>query len=172
MHAPAELADKDSLFQDACNVTAHYKSVRASAPSAGGPSIALLHGFGANLWSWELVQQQLADAVAGNVTAHDTPGFGLTSRSTKLAAYSLATNGNLARDLQAIERAKSSETGPRVLVGHSLGCAAIAESVAADAEGVDAIVLVAPAIMANPFKHRAQLSSRSIRCAASLTQVG
>lgn len=38
------------------------------------------HGFGANTWSWSRVQQLLADRLAGVVTAHDMPGFGLTQR--------------------------------------------------------------------------------------------
>lgn len=38
------------------------------------------HGFGANVGSYVLVQEQLAQRLGGVVTAHDMPGFGLTER--------------------------------------------------------------------------------------------
>lgn len=232
MRTPEDLADADSRFREACGITAHYKcfSPKAYAQEAKC-AIACYHGFGANLWSWERVQQQLADAVGGVVSAHDMPGFGLTERSRRQEAYRLRTNGDIGRALLAHElqqragagarpflalvatchqpgccctfctrcaqkrenevpdashaeckvcalqlptrghradapaRAETSEA-LRVLVGHSLGCAAIAASFIADPMGVDGIVLVAPAIMANPFKHRAQLVHREVRCAS------
>lgn len=50
----------------------------------------------------------------------------------------------------------------RILVGHSLGCAGIAEEVAARPEGIGGIILVAPALMTPPFL-RLRLRTREIR---------
>jgi alpha-beta hydrolase superfamily lysophospholipase len=55
-----------------------------------------------------------------------------------------------------------------VLVGHSLGCAGIARSFSRDPSGVAGIVLMAPAIMVDPFRHVAKLQSRKLVYALSL----
>ena len=203
---PAELADADSRFHTACHTTAHYKSMLprecpskpapspasrdlgaepSAAPALPGVAVALFHGFGANTWSWAPVQGQLADEVNGLVTAHCMPGFGLTERSRDQRAYTLRANGDIGRQLQALELARcappasSAQNGgkargdgttgvKRILVGHSLGCAGIATSFVNDPQGVDGIVLVSPAIMANPFTHRVKLETRSVRCALSI----
>jgi pimeloyl-ACP methyl ester carboxylesterase len=182
---PAALADPDSRFRIVCGVCAHYKAAwpgRAQAPDATKAgehpaqapdvAIALLHGFGANTWSWGGVQQRIADAVGALVTAHCTPGFGLTERRRDQAAYTLCVNGDIGRALQAHELGATAKAAPtngartkRILVAHSLGCAGVAESFVADPTGIDGIVLVAPAIMANPFTHRVKLESRFIMCA-------
>ena len=54
----------------------------ACRPGAGGArlALALLHGFGANAFSWSYVDRQLAARLRAQVTAHDMPGFGLTQR--------------------------------------------------------------------------------------------
>lgn len=52
---------------------------------------------------------------------------------------------------------------PKILVGHSLGCVAMVTSFIENPEDVDGLVLVAPAIMASPFKRRAQLLRREVR---------
>ena len=117
MRKPEDLADEDSQFREACGVTAHYKCYApATAPSAAGQSapgcaVACYHGFGANLWSWARVQQQLADAVGGVVCAHDMPGFGLTERSARQEAYRLRTNGDIGRALLAEELKRCSTAG-------------------------------------------------------------
>lgn len=64
-------------------------------------AIALYHGFGANLWSWMRVQQQLADETGATVLAHDMPGFGLTERASTASAYTLQRNGDIGRSLAA-----------------------------------------------------------------------
>lgn len=55
---------------------------------------------------------------------------------------------------------------PVVLVGHSLGAAGLASSFVHNPEGVDGIVLVAPAIIVSPFSVSPKLRSRKIMCAA------
>ena len=59
-----------------------------SSRFASAPRVHLWHWFGANLSSWLRVQQILADRLGALVSAHDTPGLGLTERSPSLAVYS------------------------------------------------------------------------------------
>ena len=61
---------------------AERSALRRVGPGAGGArlALALLHGFGANAFSWSYVDRQLAARLHAQVTAHDMPGFGLTQR--------------------------------------------------------------------------------------------
>lgn len=80
---PAEqLADPDSRFIELNGLNVHYKTA-----GSGGPLILLLHGFGANLSSWNKVVTPLA--ALGTVVAFDRPAFGLTERplDAELAAW-------------------------------------------------------------------------------------
>jgi pimeloyl-ACP methyl ester carboxylesterase len=105
MRKPEELADADSLFLKCCGVTAHYKCVGPEFHEPTACAIACYHGFGANLWSWELVQRRLAESIGGLVSAHDMPGFGLTERSEDQKVFSLMTNGNIGRQILSHELA-------------------------------------------------------------------
>jgi pimeloyl-ACP methyl ester carboxylesterase len=67
------LADPDSLFIEVNNIDVHYKST-----GSGEPVFILLHGFGANVFTWHQVMEPLADY--GRVIAYDRPAFGLTER--------------------------------------------------------------------------------------------
>ncbi|CAD7704677.1 unnamed protein product [Ostreobium quekettii] len=88
-----ELADSEGLFGNFEGLRVHYKcKIGSNSPTLG---MHLYHGFGANLYSWGPVHARLAQSLNACVTAHDTPGFGLTSRPAKLSAYSLATSGRL-----------------------------------------------------------------------------
>ncbi len=57
-------------------------SLTAAAAAAPEPVCAVhcYHGFGANLGSYKRVQELMAGALRGVVTAHDMPGFGLSQR--------------------------------------------------------------------------------------------
>ncbi len=79
---PQQLADPDSRFIELNGLTVHYKTA-----GRGGPLILLLHGFGANLSSWNKVMAPLAEL--GTVVAFDRPAFGLTERpvGAELAAW-------------------------------------------------------------------------------------
>ena len=75
-------------------VTAHFQTrnpARATALPGGArresANAHLFHGFGANLWSWQDVQQPLANYFQGTVAAHDQAGFGLTLRPDKAVEY-------------------------------------------------------------------------------------
>jgi len=136
----------------------------AAAAPAIRFSIAAMHGFGAAAFSWSLVARPLADLLQACFTKHDMPGFGLTERPSKLglAPYSLAFNGRLARavadlELEKLKKTKGEEeeqegkvkSSPlRVLMGHSLGAVCVSAEAARDPSSIDALILVAPAIVA------------------------
>ncbi|EFJ48521.1 hypothetical protein VOLCADRAFT_90829 [Volvox carteri f. nagariensis] len=68
--------------------------------SQGGNAVTAVHcyhGFGANLGSYKRVQEEMAAALRGVVTAHDMPGFGLTQRPSDISSYFLTFNGRLGR---------------------------------------------------------------------------
>jgi len=67
------LADPDSQFIEVNNITVHYKT-----RGSGKPVFILLHGFGANVFTWSQVMEPLA--VYGRVIAYDRPAFGFTER--------------------------------------------------------------------------------------------
>jgi pimeloyl-ACP methyl ester carboxylesterase len=71
--SPEELADPDSKFVDIHNIRVHYKSA-----GKGTDTLLLLHGFGANTFTWSKVVGSLSDYYT--VIAYDRTGFGLTSR--------------------------------------------------------------------------------------------
>jgi pimeloyl-ACP methyl ester carboxylesterase len=110
-----DLASSDSLFLKVNGVSLHYKKFLGgtgggekenSSPSTTTTGLATkppvnvaihcLHGFGASLYSWSMVQTKLATACRALVTSHDMPGFGLSQRPSWGRAYSLAFNGSAA----------------------------------------------------------------------------
>lgn len=163
----AAAADADSLFEpmalfgdEDSTVRVHYKLRRPSRPGPPRFIVTCCHGFGANAWSWEKATlAQLATALDATVVAHDSPGFGLTSRPTNLGWYVPTANAAIARRMldvaarahQSLDeltrggRAKDRPGFRRVVVGHSMG--GVAAVLAAGAGDVDDVVLVAPALV-------------------------
>jgi len=68
-----QLADPDSLFVDVDGLEVHYK-----VAGQGEPTVVLLHGFAASVFSWRKVMEPLSEV--GMVVAFDRPAFGLTER--------------------------------------------------------------------------------------------
>lgn len=73
------LGDKDSRFTEFEGVSVHWKCYQP-VNSPVKAAIHCFHGFGANVESWDNVQKRLAESASAVVSAHDTPGFGLTDR--------------------------------------------------------------------------------------------
>jgi hypothetical protein len=110
---PQQLAEPDSHFVDVNGLQVHYKIA-----GQGKPTLVLLHGFGASLFSWREVREPLSQT--GSVIAFDRPAFGLTERPLPgdwdgETPYSPEAQADLTvalLDELGLERA--------VLVGHSM----------------------------------------------------
>jgi pimeloyl-ACP methyl ester carboxylesterase len=175
--SPEAASDGDSLFADADALRVHYKQRRPAA-GAPPPRrvIACMHGMGANESSWTLrgALDGLAQRAAAVAIAHDAPGFGLTHRTRRISDYGLRRSARVANALvTAVAAAEARKQGrgkaaapggaaaaptatpvpalQRVLVGHSLGgllAVRAAEAAALAGAPYDALVLVAPAVIA------------------------
>lgn len=146
---PENLGDPDSLFREVGGLKVHFKRT-IHGGTKPDKVLCCLHGFGANTFSWEAVQEKLAAVTKGEVLAMDMPGFGLTERPVELKKYSMATSGQLAMELMDLEEEEGilQKDAKRILIGHSLGCAAVAAAAVSDPSRVGALVLVNPAIVA------------------------
>jgi len=137
--APEQLADADSRFLDVNGLRVHYKIA-----GQGEPTLVLLHGFGASIFSWREVMEPLAEV--GTVIAFDRPAFGLTARPmpgewSGENPYSPEAQAALTvalLDGLAVERA--------LLVGHSAGGTIAVLTALRHPERVEALVLVDAAI--------------------------
>ena len=136
--APEELADPDSRFVEVDGLSLHYKST-----GTGKPSLVLLHGFGASLFSWREVMGPLGRL--GTVVAFDRPAFGLTERALSWEKgenpYTPDAQVDLLFGLMdelAIDRA--------ILVGNSAGGTVALHAAVANPERVQGLVLVDAAI--------------------------
>ncbi len=98
------MAFPNSRFEDVDGLEVHYlREEPTSAVDAGAVAVAgaaagcvlhMNHGFGASSSSWSPVIERLSSGLGALAIAHDTPGFGLTSRVGLLQAnrYSLRSN--------------------------------------------------------------------------------
>ncbi len=136
---PEQLADPDSVFIDVDGLQVHYKIA-----GQGEPTLVLLHGFGASVFSWRKVVAPLAEV--GTVIAFDRPGFGLTARPlpgewSAENPYSPEAQADLTvalLDELGVEKA--------VLVGHSAGGTIAVLTALRHPERVESLVLVDAAI--------------------------
>jgi pimeloyl-ACP methyl ester carboxylesterase len=108
----------------------------------GDLTFVLLHGFGASVFSWREILNNLSNY--GRVIAFDRPGFGLTER---VDPASLSFNPYTAEGQARItyELLRKLNVSKAVIVGHSAG-GGLALLIALEyPELVDALILVAPA---------------------------
>lgn len=133
----AELARAESNFIEVGEYDVHFTEA-----GSGDTNFLLLHGLGANAFSWRPVTATLAEV--GTVIAFDRPGFGLTERPLSWEGenpYSLAGQVELA--LALLDKL---ELDSAILVAHSAG-AQVALSLALEhPERVEGLVLVAPTV--------------------------
>lgn len=143
------LVDADSRFVEvplgSDSIEVHYKEA-----GVGEPTLVLLHGFGASLFSWREVMAPLA--AQHRVIAFDRPAFGLTQRPLRnewgTAAewesgipYGAEAQANLTLALMdelGVERA--------VLVGNSAGGAVAMLTALKFPERVQGLILISPAV--------------------------
>ena len=119
----------------------------------GTPTVVLLHGLGASAAFWRPVAQQLTDRGFTTVVP-DLLGFASSIR--------LGTHFHLDDQAAAVIRLLEQHREDRVvLVAHSSG-AAVAVAVGAERPGlVERLVLVSPAVFANPDEARRRIGGRS-----------
>lgn len=137
--ANAQFGDK-SKFIEVVGHDVHYLT-------AGDPSsdrlFLLLHGFGANVSTWDLVLDELG--AAGFVVAYDRAAFGFTERPESWTG----TNPYSAAGQLEVIQALIDEFGAGkevVILGHSAGGNLTAAFAAQNPEAVDQLILLDPAI--------------------------
>jgi len=97
-----------------------------------GPAVVLVHGFGSSIYTWKDVIPGLA--ADRQVVALDLPGFGLSDRPADLTVEDLPRAVVGVMEVLGISRA--------VLVGNSMGGAAVALVAAVAPERCGALVLI------------------------------
>jgi len=108
------------------------------------PVFILLHGFGANTFSYRLVTEPLS--AYGDVIAYDRPGFGFTQRPTIWEGEN--PYGSLGNDLILDELIAEYASDREVfLVGHSAGGTQAAQYVVDNPGVVSGLILISPAIL-------------------------
>jgi pimeloyl-ACP methyl ester carboxylesterase len=136
---PRQLADPDSHFMQVNGLEVHYKMT-----GQGEPVFVLLHGFGASVFTWHRVMDDLA--TLGTVIAYDRPAFGLTERPLQWQGrnpYSPEAQIDLLlalMDALEVERA--------ILVGNSAGGTVALRAALEAPERVQAVVAVDAAVYA------------------------
>ena len=137
--ATAQFGDK-SKFIEVVGHDVHYLT-------AGDPSsdklILLLHGFGANVSTWDLVLDELG--TEGFVVAYDRAAFGFTERPETWSGTNPYSSAGQLEVIQALidEFGAGKEV---VILGHSAGGNLAAAFAAQNPEEVDQLILLDPAI--------------------------
>ncbi len=139
-----QLADGDSQFIQINGIQFHYKT-----QGSGSPTLVLLHGFGASLYSWREVMPVLAEN--RRVFAYDREAFGLTERPTTWEGKNPYTR---IASLEHLEKLLDAwQVDHPVLVGNSAGGALAVAYAVKHPDRVQALVLVSPAVGSggNPY---------------------
>jgi pimeloyl-ACP methyl ester carboxylesterase len=137
--ATAQFGDR-SKFVTVLDHDVHYLT-------AGDPNsdrlILLLHGFGANVSTWDAVLEELG--AAGFVVAYDRAAFGFTERRQSWSGTNPYSSAGQLEVIQALidEFGAGKEV---VLLGHSAGGNLAAAFAAEHPDQVDQLVLLDPAI--------------------------
>lgn len=140
----AEAAGDDAQFVTVDDLEVHVAMADYSGEAADPPVLVLLHGFGASTFSWREVLDPLAEV--GDVIAYDRPGFGFTERPTFWEGENpYGVPGNIALLDAIIDRFEDARDV--ILVGHSAGGLIAGEYARLNPDRVDALVLVAPAVL-------------------------
>ena len=143
-----EVAGDGASFVTALDTEIYYEKTdfvcSENKNCSNPPVIFLLHGFGANTFSFREITGPLSEL--GDVIAYDRPGFGLTQRPTSWEGEN--PYGSIGNDLILDELIKTFATGREViLVGHSAGGTLAAQYAIDNKEAVQGLILISPAIL-------------------------
>lgn len=132
------IAWSDSRFVEVYGIKVHYVE-----KGSGDVMLVLLHGFGASVFTWRSVMENLT--VLGRVVAFDRPGFGLTERvePSKPPINPYNIEGVVELTCKFVELVSKGESRV-VLVGHSQGGGIAVLAALRCKLPVVALVLVAP----------------------------
>jgi len=143
-----EVAGEGATFATAQGIDIYYEKTDFVCQEDKGcsnpPVIFLLHGFGANTFSYREVIEPLSQL--GDVIAYDRPGFGLSERPTSWEGEN--PYGSIGQDLILDELIAQFASGRDViLVGHSAGGTLAAQYVVDNKDAIHGLILISPAIL-------------------------
>ena len=143
-----QVAGEGATFTTAQGIEIFYEKTdfvcQAEKDCSNPPVIFLMHGFGANTFSYREVTKPLSEL--GDVIAYDRPGFGLTERPTSWEGEN--PYGSIGQDLILDELIETFASGRDViLVGHSAGGTLAAQYVVDNKDAVKGLILISPAIL-------------------------
>jgi pimeloyl-ACP methyl ester carboxylesterase len=143
-----EVAGEGATFASAQGIDIYYEKTdfvcQEGKDCSNPPVIFLLHGFGANTFSFREVTEPLSQL--GDVIAYDRPGFGLSERPTSWEGEN--PYGSIGQDLVLDQLISEFASGRDViLVGHSAGGALAAQYVVDNKDAIQGLILISPAIL-------------------------
>ena len=143
-----EVAGEGATFTTAQGVEIYYEKsdfvCEEDNNCSNPPVIFLLHGFGANTYSFREVVKPLT--ALGDVIAYDRPGFGLTQRPTSWEGEN--PFGSIGQELILDELIAQFASGRDViLVGHSAGGTLAAQYAVDNKDAIQGLILISPAIL-------------------------
>ena len=143
-----EVAGEGATFATAQGIDIYYEKThfvcQEDKDCSNPPVIFLLHGFGANTFSYREVFEPLSQL--GDVIAYDRPGFGLSERPASWEGEN--PYGSIGQDLILDELIAQFAPGRDViLVGHSAGGTLAAQYVVDNKDAIQGLILISPAIL-------------------------
>lgn len=143
-----EVAGPEATFTEALGLDIFYEKTafkcQPGQDCSNPPVIFLLHGFGANTFSFREITEPLSQL--GEVIAYDRPGFGLSERPTSWEGEN--PYGSVGQDLILDELIDRFAAGREViLIGHSAGGTLAAQYAVDNKDKVQGLVLISPAIL-------------------------
>jgi pimeloyl-ACP methyl ester carboxylesterase len=145
-----EVAGEGATFASAQGIDIYYEKTdfdcQEGKNCSNPPVIFLMHGFGANTFSFREVTEPLSQL--GDVIAYDRPGFGLSERPTSWEGEN--PYGSIGQDLILDQLITEFASGRDViLVGHSAGGTLAAQYVVDNKDAIQGLILISPAILSN-----------------------
>jgi pimeloyl-ACP methyl ester carboxylesterase len=143
-----EVAGEGATFASAQGIDIYYEKTdfvcQEGKDCSNPPVIFLMHGFGANTFSFREITEPLSQL--GDVIAYDRPGFGLSERPTSWEGQN--PYGSIGQDLILDQLITEFASGRDViLVGHSAGGTLAAQYVVDNKDAIQGLILISPAIL-------------------------
>jgi pimeloyl-ACP methyl ester carboxylesterase len=143
-----EVAGEGATFATAQGIDIFFEKTdfvcKEAKDCSNPPVIFLMHGFGANTFSYREVIEPMSQL--GDVIAYDRPGFGLSERPTSWDGEN--PYGSIGQDLILDELIAQFASGRDViLIGHSAGGTLAAQYVVDNKDAVQGLILISPAIL-------------------------